>query len=97
MLFSTTGSNVPPLAIGQALTVVVQTRSTVKGVPVPASALVKNPGNQDIVWVHTAAERFEPRSVRYTPLDGAAISVLEGLTAGERVVAQGASLVNQVR
>ncbi len=97
VLFSTAGSTLPSLAVGQALTVVVQTRSTVKGVAVPASALVKNPGNQDIVWVHTGAERFEPRSVRYTPLDGASISVLEGLKAGERVVVQGASLVNQVR
>ena len=97
VLFSTTGGTLPSLAVGQALTVVVQTRSTVKGVAVPASALVKNPGNQDIVWVHTGAERFEPRSVRYTPLDGASISVLEGLKAGERVVVQGASLVNQVR
>ena len=97
VLFSTTGPNVPALAVGQALTVVVQTRNTVRGVAVPASALVKNPGNQDIVWVHTSAERFEPRNVRYTPLDGASISVLEGLKAGERVVVKGASLVNQVR
>jgi hypothetical protein len=35
--------------------------------------------------------------VRFAELDGATVSVLAGLEGGERVVVEGASLVNQVR
>ena len=79
------------------MVVVVQTRSRVQGVAVPASALMKNPSNQDVVWVKTAPERFEPRVVTIAPLDGARVVVTSGLEGGERVVTQGAALVNQVR
>ncbi len=86
-----------PLAVGQPVKVIVQTRETVKGFAVPTGAVVKNPSNQDMVWVHTGAEVFQPRSVRAIALDGATVSVVDGLKAGDRVVTQGAPLVNQVR
>ena len=85
------------LAVGQPVKVLVQTKEQVKGFAVPASAVVKNAGNQDMVWVHTDAELFVPRSTRVVPLDGATVSVVDGLKAGDRVVTQGAPLVNQVR
>ena len=62
-----------------------------------AGAVVKNPSNQDIVWVHTGPEVFEARPARTVALDGAHVSVVNGLKAGDRVVTQGAPLVNQVR
>lgn len=94
-----TGANraVPALAIGQPVKVVVQTRETIRGMPIPAAAVVKNPSNQDIVWVHTSPEAFVPRTVRISVLDGARVSVTDGIKPGERVVIAGASLVNQVR
>ena len=61
------------------------------------SALAKNPSNETVVWVKTAAERFEPRPVRIEPLDGARVAVVSGVEPGERVVVQGASLLNQIR
>ncbi len=85
------------LAIGQTVQVVVQTKSQIKGVPVPTASLMKNPSNQTVVWVKTQAERFEPRVVLYEPLDGAQVSITSGLKAGDRIVTQGATLVNQVR
>ncbi|MDN3543105.1 HlyD family efflux transporter periplasmic adaptor subunit [Kinneretia asaccharophila] len=85
------------LAVGQPLPVVVQTRSQVQGVALPAAALQKNPANQPIVWVKHSAERFEPRVVTVQPLDGARVAVTQGLAAGERVVVQGAVLLNQIR
>lgn len=91
------GKELPPLAVGQPVTVIVQTRTQVQGVPVPTAAVVKNPSNQDIVWVHIGAEVFEPRPVRWAALDGSTVSVIDGLKAGDRVVVQGAALVNQVR
>lgn len=96
--FSTAaGKDAVPLAVGQPVKVIVQTRETVKGFAVPTGAVVKNPSNQDMVWVHTGAEVFQPRPVRAVALDGATVSVVNGLKAGDRVVTQGAPLVNQVR
>ncbi len=95
--FRTAGAAEAPLAVGQPVKVVVQSRRTVEGIAVPTAALVRNPGNETIVWQHTGAERFVPRVVRYTELDGAHVAVLAGLEPGARVVTQGASLVNQVR
>jgi cobalt-zinc-cadmium efflux system membrane fusion protein len=97
LLFRTAGTVAVPLAVNQPVKVLVQTSNPIQGVPVPAAALVKNSSNQDIVWVHTAAETFVPRTVRVVPLDGASASVVDGLKAGDRVVIQGAALVNQVR
>jgi hypothetical protein len=95
--FKAQGEGLSQLAVGQAVRVIVQTRSQVKGVAVPASALMKNPANQQIVWIKTAPERFEPRVVKVSPLDGASVTVTAGLKAGDRVVIAGAGLINQVR
>ncbi len=95
--FRTTGKSPLPLAVHQPVKVIVQTKEQVQGFAVPASAIAKNPSNQDIVWVHTGAEVFAPRTVRSVALDGARVSVLDGLKAGDRVVTQGAALINQVR
>lgn len=96
--FSTTaGQGAVPLAVGQPVKVIVHTRETVNGFAVPTGAVVKNPSNADMVWVHTGAEVFQPRPVRAIALDGATVSVVDGLKAGDRVVTQGAPLVNQVR
>lgn len=85
------------LAVGQPVKVFVQTRSTVKGIAVPAASLMKSPTNQAIVWVKTAPERFEPRIVATEPLDGVNVAVTSGLKTGDRVATQGATLINQVR
>ena len=86
-----------PFAINQPVKVVLQTKEVVKGFAVPTSAVVKNTSNQDMVWVHTGAETFVPRTVRVAPLTGSTVSVTDGLKAGDRVVSQGAPLINQVR
>ncbi len=95
--FRTAGSQAIPLAVNQPVKVLVHTRTMLKGIAVPAAAVVKSASNQDMVWTHTGAESFTPRPVRATPLDGATVSVIDGLKAGERVVTQGAALLNQVR
>ena len=97
LLFRTVGKDTISLAIDQPVKVIVQTKTQVKGFAVPTAAVVKNPSNQDMVWIHTGAEQFAPRTVRALPLDGSTVSVVDGLKAGDRVVTQGAPLVNQVR
>ena len=97
LMFRGEGVSLGHLAVGQAVKVFVQTRSKAQGIRVPAAALAKNPANQTIVWVKTAPERFAPRTITVEPLDGAHVAATAGLQAGDRVVTQGVSLVNQVR
>ena len=97
LAFRAEGPALSQLAVGQPVAVVVQTRSRVAGVPVAAASLTKNPANQTIVWIKTAPERFEARVVTVEPLDGTTVTVTAGLKAGDRVVVQGATLINQVR
>ena len=86
-----------PLAVHQPVKVIVQTKEMVKGFAVPAAAVIKNASNQDMVWVHTGAETFVPRTVRAVALSGNTMTVIDGLKADDRVVTQGAPLLNQVR
>ncbi|WP_232476673.1 efflux RND transporter periplasmic adaptor subunit [Vitreoscilla filiformis] len=95
--FGAQGAALGALAVGQPVRVFVQRRSQVQGVAVPVTALLKNPANQNIVWVKAAPERFAPRVVTVEPLDGVQVAITAGLSAGERVATQGATLINQVR
>ncbi|MET0333138.1 MAG: HlyD family efflux transporter periplasmic adaptor subunit [Rhizobacter sp.] len=97
LTFRAQGAALNTLAVGQPVKVFVQTKTKVKGLAVPAASLMKNPSNQAIVWVKTAPEKFEPRIVATEPLDGVNVAVTSGLKTGDRVVTQGATLVNQVR
>ncbi|ABM39838.1 efflux RND transporter periplasmic adaptor subunit [Polaromonas naphthalenivorans] len=97
LAFRAEGAALSQLAVGQPVAVVLQSRSQVTGVPVPAASLTKNPANQTVVWIKTAPERFEARVVTVEPLDGATVAVTSGLKAGDRVATQGATLINQIR
>lgn len=97
MVFRGAAAALSKLAVGQPVTVFVQTSRRVQGLRVPASALMKNPANETIVWIKTAPERFEPRMVTVEPLDGAFVAITSGLKAGERVATQAATLINQIR
>lgn len=85
------------LPLGQPVKIQVRLRSTVRGLPIPQRALVRSPGNEAMVWVKQAPERFVPRPVRSVPFDGVQVMVEDGLRAGERVVVEGAGLLNQIR
>jgi hypothetical protein len=86
-----------PLAIGQPVTVVVQSNERLKGVVLPAQAVVRNPSNEPIVWIKSGAERFIPQPVKVRPLDASTVVVTQGLSADNRVVVQGAPLIAQIR
>jgi membrane fusion protein, heavy metal efflux system len=97
LAFRAQGAALDQLAVGQPVRVFVQTKTTVKGITVPVASLMKNPANQTVVWVKTAPERFEPRTVTTEPLDGVNVAVTSGLQPGDRVATQGATQINQVR
>ncbi|MBI5910060.1 MAG: HlyD family efflux transporter periplasmic adaptor subunit [Betaproteobacteria bacterium] len=87
----------PPLAVGQPLKVVVQTRRTIKGIAVPLAALTRSGGGDTVAWVHAGAETFVAKKVRFQALDGANVALIEGIAAGDRVVTAGAAALAQVR
>jgi biotin carboxyl carrier protein len=87
----------PPLAVGQPLKVVVQTRRTVKGVAMPLAALTRSGAGDTVAWVHAGAETFVAKKVRFQALDGATVAVIDGIAAGDRVVTAGAAALAQVR
>lgn len=86
-----------PLAIGQPVTVVARSRERIKGIVLPAQAVVRNPSNEPIVWIKSGAERFIPQPVQFKPLDANTVVVVQGLSADNRVVVQGAPLIAQIR
>lgn len=86
-----------PLAIGQPVTVVAQSKERIKGVVLPAQAVVRNPSNEPIVWIKSGTERFIPQPVQFRPLDVGTVVVTQGLSADNRVVVQGAPLITQIR
>jgi len=87
----------PGLAVGQPVTVLVQTPRHIAGIVLPAEAVVRNPEGGQVVYEMPSAERFLPRPVRVQPLDGQRVLVTAGLERGARVVTSGAGLIAQVR
>ena len=94
--FAVTGETTS-LRLGQFVTVHAETGERRRGIAVPRASLLRGANGQDRVWQHVGAERFEPRLVRFEPLDGDRALILAGLDPGARVVTQGAELLNQIR
>ena len=94
--FAVEGDN-KGLRVGQLVTVLAATGEQTQGLAVPRRAVLRSANGQTILFEHTGAERFEPRIVRVEPLDAERVIVLDGLAPGQRVVVQGAELLNQIR
>ena len=85
------------LRAGQFLTVLVATDEAKEGVAVPRNSIVRGSNGQDFVYEHVAPERFIARSVRTEPLDGDRVLIMSGVASGQRIVSQGADLLDHVR
>ena len=85
------------LRTGQFITVLASTDGQQEGLALPRTSVVRGGNGQSIVYEHTAPERFEPREVRVEPLDAGRVLVVSGVAPGQRIVTQGAELLNQVR
>jgi cobalt-zinc-cadmium efflux system membrane fusion protein len=85
------------LRVGDRVTVFAETASVTTGIAAPREAVIRGTNGEDIVFVHIAPEMFEPRAVRTEPLDGGRVIIVAGIVAGDRVVTQGAELLNQLR
>jgi len=85
------------LRLGQMVTVVAATSIAITGIAMPRDAVIRGANGEYIVYAHTSPEVFEPRPVRTAPLDGARVLIVAGVAPGDRVVTQGAELLNQLR
>jgi multidrug efflux pump subunit AcrA (membrane-fusion protein) len=85
-----------PLALGQTVRLIAQTREQLTGVVLPASSVVKNSANESVVWLHEQALLFRAVPVQPQALDGKRVLVTQ-IKPGSRVVTEGASLLNQIR
>lgn len=85
------------LRAGQLLTVLANTDEEREGIAVPRTAVIRGGNGQPIVYEHISAENFRPREVRVEPLDGDRVLLVSGIGAGQRIVSQGAELLNQIR
>lgn len=86
-----------PVAVGQPVKVFARQAASGQGITVPKSALTINGAGEAMVWVHSEPERFEPRRVKQHTLGVDSVAISAGLSAGERVVVNGATLLAQVR
>lgn len=91
------GTQQLPIAIGQPVTVIANSKQSVKGFVLPAQAITRNPANEPVVWIKSGAERYIPQPVQYQALDANRIVVTKGLGDENRVVVQGAALIAQIR
>lgn len=87
----------PALELGRRVTLHMEIGAPVTGLVVPRTAIVQSPNGQFVVFTHAEAERFEPKPVRFDEIDGTRALLTGGITAGDKIVVEGASLVNQVR
>lgn len=89
----------PPasLNVGMPVTVHVQQGDAIKGILLPKAAVVRAANGENVVWRHEQPERFVAVPVKVSSFDGERVLVAGGLTAGERVVVEGAELINQLR
>jgi len=63
-------------AVGQPVKVILQTKKQVAGVALPNAAVIKLPGGESVVWIHTEVERFVQRKVKTQALDAQRMLVL---------------------
>lgn len=80
------------LAIGQSVFLQLRGEETASRPVVPTEAVVDDAG-RPIVFVQTGGESFERRAVTLGERSGQVVQVLEGVTAGDRVVTTGAYLI----
>ena len=89
----------PPagLPVGAPVSVIAKIAVDAIGISLPRSSVVRMANGGSAVWDHVSAERFVLRPIRTQALDGANVLVLAGIGPGQRIVTQGAELLNQVR
>jgi membrane fusion protein, heavy metal efflux system len=86
-----------PLAIGQPVTLVASLNEKVKGIALPAQAVVRDQNNLPVVWIKSGGERFIAQPIEFRTLDANTVVAIKGLAPENRIIVSGAALINQIR
>jgi RND family efflux transporter MFP subunit len=81
-----------PQSIGARFAAHVFTEPPTERLAIPRSAVIDD-GGRPVVYVQAGGESFVRRAVELGVVDGAWVQAISGVTAGERVVSEGAYLV----
>jgi membrane fusion protein, heavy metal efflux system len=71
------------------VTAIVVAGTIPKAITVPVASVLRNSENQPFVYVQTGATQFSRRMVEIGETQEGRIQILSGLSAGEKVVADG--------
>jgi multidrug efflux pump subunit AcrA (membrane-fusion protein) len=93
----TSPSPLPFLTLEQPVKVFATLKQTFRGILLPNGAVLKGNDSQSLVWIHDHAEHFKPVKVQVQPVDGSQVAVVSGLTEGDRVITEGATLLGPIR
>lgn len=85
------------LNVGTPVTITARSGAPVTGIVLPRAAIAQAPNGQMVVFHHKEPEIFEPKPIRFEPFDAGTVLVHAGVQRGDKIVTQGAQLVNQVR
>lgn len=85
------------LTPGMPVKVIIKTKTIILGMALPQGTVIKGDQGEQLIWLHTSAERFKPQRINAQNLDADTVVVLEGVEAGSRIVTRGAALLEQVR
>jgi cobalt-zinc-cadmium efflux system membrane fusion protein len=84
----------PPSGLTAGMLAEVRFTASRDTLSVPVSAVLIKDGQRRIVYVQRDDGRFEARAVRTGRASGGRVAILEGLRPGERIVVQGALLLD---
>ncbi len=84
----------PMRGLTAGMLVEVRFAGTREGLSVPVSAVLIKDGRRRVVYVEREDGRFAAREVRTGQVAGGRVTIIEGLSPGERVVVQGALLLD---
>ena len=87
----------PALNVGTPVTITARSGTPVTGIVLLRAAIAQAPNGQMVVFSHKEPEIFEPKPIRFEPFDAGTVLVVAGVERGDKIVVQGAQLVNQVR
>jgi RND family efflux transporter MFP subunit len=87
----------PALNVGTPVMITGRAGAQVTGIILPRAAVAQAPNGQMVVFNQKEPEIFEPKAIRFEPFDAQSVLVQAGLEKGDKIVVQGAPLINQVR
>jgi multidrug efflux pump subunit AcrA (membrane-fusion protein) len=87
----------PGLDIGSPVTVTGHAGEPITGIVLPRAAIAQAPNGQMVVFRQAEPELFEPMPIRFEPFGADSVRITAGVEAGDKIVVEGAPLVNQVR